>query len=132
MSETYRVRVLGVKDGFTQEDVVAALATLFGRPSAEIQKIFAAKRVVLKNRMDLMEARKFRLTLEQRTAQPGAGGGVAAVVPAAAGGAAGAGAACAVLLDLGAWAKLTPIGPKAKRATTIANFKSIFTGLPPG
>jgi ribosomal protein L37AE/L43A len=66
VSETYRVRVLGVKDGFTQESVVAALATLFGRPAAEVQKIFAAKRVVIKNRMDLMEARKFRLTLEQR------------------------------------------------------------------
>jgi hypothetical protein len=66
VSETYRVRVLGVKDGFVQEGVVAALATLFGRPEAEIQKIFVAKRVVIKNRMDLMEARKFRLTLEQR------------------------------------------------------------------
>lgn len=66
MSETYRVRVQGVKEGFTLEQAVTGLADLFKRPEPEIRKIFAAKRVVIKDHMDLLEARKYHLALEQR------------------------------------------------------------------
>ena len=66
MSETFRVRLVGVKDGFPPDQVVAALADLFKRPEADVRKMLAGKRVVVKNRLDMMSARKYRLALEQR------------------------------------------------------------------
>ena len=66
MSETYRVVIKGVKEGFTKEQVIRNLATLFRSTEQRIRTKFEAPIFLVKKGLDLQSTEKYISVVEKQ------------------------------------------------------------------
>ena len=66
MTETYRVVIKGVKEGFTKEQVVRNLATLFQSTEKRIHAKFEAPAFLVKKGLDLQSTGKYISVVEKQ------------------------------------------------------------------
>ena len=65
MTETYRIKIDGLKDGSIRDHVVYQLVILFKRSQKDVQRILDTKGMVVKKGLELHAAIKYKVTIEQ-------------------------------------------------------------------
>jgi hypothetical protein len=65
MSETFRIKIDGLKDGSIRDQVVYQLVILFKRSQNDVQRILDNKGMVVKKGLELQAAIKYKVAIEQ-------------------------------------------------------------------